>query len=65
MRKVIVFDLDETLRSIETSINDKNLKVVLRPKLTELLKKLEEVKKDGVDSVIYTSASKKVLKDIF
>lgn len=65
MRKVIVFDLDETLRSIETSINDKNLKVVLRPKLTDLLKKLEEVKKDGVDSVIYTSASKNSVERYF
>lgn len=58
MSKVIVFDLDETLRSLETSIKDNNkVNVILRPKIIDLLKKIEEVKKQGVDSVIFTSAS--------
>ena len=57
MSKVIVLDLDETLRSLETSNNSNDLKVVLRPKITVLLQKLSEVKGKGVDSVIFTSAS--------
>ena len=65
MSKVIVFDLDETLRSLETSIKDNEVKVVLRPKITELLKKLVEVKEVGVDSVIFTSASMSSAKKYF
>ncbi len=57
MSKVIVLDLDETLRSLETSNNGNDLKVVLRPQITVLLQKLSDVKEQGVDSVIYTSAS--------
>ena len=57
MSKVIVFDLDETLRSVETEFNDNDSKVVLRPKITDLLDKIIEVKKVGVDSVIFTSAT--------
>lgn len=57
MSKVIVLDLDETLRSLETSNNGNDLKVVLRPQIAVLLQKLSDVKKQGVDSVIYTSSS--------
>ena len=57
MSKVIVFDLDETLRSVETEFDDNDTKVVLRPKITDLLDKIIEVKKAGVDSVIFTSAT--------
>jgi hypothetical protein len=66
MSKAIVFDLDETLRSIETSIkSDDDVKVVLRPKLTDLLQKVEEVKQKGVDSIIFTSASNLSYKKYF
>ena len=58
MSKVIVFDLDETLRKIENPIKNGSVpKVILRPKLINLLKKIKEVKNQGVDSVIFTSAS--------
>ena len=56
MSKAIVFDLDETLRSLDTSICD-DVSVILRPKLTDLLNKLSKEKKKGVDSIIFTSAS--------
>lgn len=66
MSKVIVFDLDETLRSLETSIqNDSKVNVILRPKLLDLLKKVEQVKEQGVDSVIFTTASLKSARMYF
>lgn len=65
MSKAIVLDLDETLRSLDVSSNGTDINVVLRPKLTDLLEKLEEVKKKGVDSIIYTSATSKSVNDYF
>lgn len=66
MSKVIVFDLDETLRSLETSVkNDNRVNVILRPKILELLEKVKEVKKQGVDSVIFTTASLKSARMYF
>lgn len=64
MSKAIVFDLDETLRSLDTSICE-GVNIILRPKLTELLEKLNTVKKQGVDSIIFTSASMKSVKTYF
>ena len=58
MSKVIVLDLDQTLRSLETSNNCNELKVVLRPQITTLLQKLSDVKNKGIDSVIFTSATR-------
>lgn len=58
MSKVIVLDLDQTLRSLETSNDYSDLKVVLRPQITVLLQKLSDVKKKGIDSVIFTSATR-------
>lgn len=57
MSKVIVLDLDETLRSLETSNDFKDVKVILRPQITLLLQKLSDVKSQGIDSVIFTSAT--------
>ena len=65
MSKVIVLDLDETLRSLEVSGNNNDVQVVLRPELTKLLDKLEEVKELGVDSVIYTAATSKNVNEYF
>lgn len=57
MSKAIVFDLDETLRSLDTSIYGEGVSVILRPKITDLLSKLSKEKKKGIDSIIFTSAS--------
>ncbi|MCR5147020.1 MAG: HAD family hydrolase [Clostridia bacterium] len=64
MSKAIVFDLDETLRSLDTSLCE-GVNVILRPKLTELLNKLEEEKQNGVDSIIFSSSSMKSIKNNF
>ena len=65
MSKVIVFDLDETLRSVETTFMNDNARVVLRPKITDLLDKIIDIKKAGVDSVIYTSATSRSVNEHF
>ena len=57
MSKVIVLDLDETLRSLETSNDFKDVKVILRPQITVLLQKLSDAKSQGINSVIFTSAT--------
>ncbi len=57
-KKLIVFDLDETLRKLEFD-NDYNeiRNVYLRPNIGKLLEKLKEVKKQGIDIMIWTTAS--------
>lgn len=65
MSKVIVLDLDQTLRSLETSSNYNDIKVVLRPQITVLLQKLSDVKKKGIDSVIFTSATRTSVNKYF
>lgn len=66
MSKAIVFDLDETLRSLDTSLTSSNgVNVILRPKITELLSRLDKERENGVDSIIYTSASMKSVKNNF
>ena len=57
-KKLIVFDLDETLRKLEFDYEYKEiLNVRLRPHLNLLLEKLKEVKENGTDIMIYTTAS--------
>ena len=65
MSKVIVLDLDQTLRSLETSNKFGDYKVVLRPQITLLLQKLSDVKSQNVDSVIFTAASITSVKKYF
>lgn len=57
-KKAIVFDLDETLRKLDFNLDyNKIVNVRLRPKINELLAKLKEVREDGTDVIICTSAS--------
>ena len=65
MSKAIVFDLDETLRSLDNFMNYNKTSVMLRPGLKELLSKLANVNKKGVDSIIFTSASIENVKKYF
>ena len=56
--KIIVFDLDETLRKLDFDENyQRILNVRFRPKLKELLEKLKEVKEKGINVAICTTAS--------
>ena len=57
-KKAIVFDLDETLRYLDFNLDYiKIVNVRLRPKINELLAKLKDVRKDGTDVIICTTAS--------
>ena len=56
--KAIFFDLDETLRKLEfDSEYKKIINVRLRPNINKLLEKLKEVKEEGTDIIIWTTAS--------
>ena len=57
-KKAIVFDLDETLRKLDFNLDyNKIVNVRLRPKINALLAKLKEVREDGTDVIICTTAS--------
>lgn len=57
-KKVIVFDLDETLRKLEFNAEYTRItKVKLRPNIDKLLAKIKEVKEGGTDIIIWTTAS--------
>ena len=65
-KKVIIFDLDETLRKLEFDRSyEKVLKVSLRPNINALLKKIKEVKEEGIDIMIYTTASSESAQKYF
>lgn len=65
-KKIIVFDLDETLRELEFDKSwDNVINVTLRPNIEELLKKLQEVKEQGIDVAIWTTASSASAKKYF
>ena len=64
--RVIVFDLDETLRKLEFDAScEKIVKVVLRPGINDLLAKLKEVKEAGTDVIIWTTATTESAKKYF
>ena len=57
-KKAIVFDLDETLRKLEfDSEYSRIINVRLRPNINKLLEKLKEIKEEGTDIIIWTTAS--------
>ena len=57
-KKAIIFDLDDTLRKLEIDYNHKKIiNVQLRPNINILLAKLKEVKEEGIDVIICTTAS--------
>lgn len=57
-KKAIIFDLDETLRKLRFNTDySKVIGVTLRPHIDELLKKLQEVKQEGIDPIICTTAN--------
>lgn len=59
-KKVIVLDMDETLEhgmfKKQYSFNEEDLIMVLRPNLDKLINKLKEVKKQGIDIILCTTA---------
>lgn len=60
-KRVIILDMDETLEhGIYQSMYDikDKLTMILRPNLDELIIKLQEVKKQGVDIILCTTANK-------
>ncbi len=56
IKKAIILDMDETL---EHGIRDRNreLMMVLRPNIDELVTKLQEAKKQGIDIILCTTAN--------
>ena len=59
-KKVIVLDMDETLEhgmfKKKYSFNEEDLIMVLRPNLDKLINKLKEVKRQGIDIILCTTA---------
>lgn len=65
-KKVIIFDLDETLRKLEFDGDYRVvINVLIRPNIKTLLHKLKEVKKEGTDVLIWTTDSKNSVNDYF
>ena len=58
-KKAIILDMDETLEHgiMQSRYGiGKNLTMILRPNLDELIDKLKEVKKHGIDVILCTTA---------
>ncbi len=67
MRRAIILDMDGTLEKGKfkfKTINSEQM-MVLRPHLDELLQKLKEVKKQGVDIILCTSATNQWVSRFF
>ena len=67
-KKAIILDMDETLEhGIFQSKYDigNGLKMILRPHLDELITKLHEAKKQGIDIVLCTTATEKWVERFF
>lgn len=66
LNKLIVFDLDGTLRKLDFDENyEQIINVRFRPKLKDLLVKLKKVHEEGIDVAICTSASTQSVKTHF
>lgn len=61
-KKAIILDMDETLEhgmfKKKYSFNEEDLIMVLRPNLDKLINKLKEVKRQGIDIILCTTARK-------
>ena len=67
-KKAIILDMDETLESGRyRNKYDKNTDIImiLRPNLNILINKLQEVKKQGIDIILFTTARNEWVERFF